>query len=1399
MGTRKFAMRPSAQPDMDSQVVTVPDPETLKDPGQGFQWQKLAPIFMVVMMVGFFALMITSGARNLASSPYMMMPLMTVMMMAFAYLGVGGHGGGAMDELTATRKNYALQLRESRKIAHHHGRQLHDLQSQLYPNPASLLSKIDTAAMWTVRPTSGAPAGGGNAFDEIPESLQPWLTARLGVGVTRLVPGLKHTQQLAVTEQREPVTYAAFRRFLRTQSFVTNCPKGISFAEHPAYSFRDSDPDATLAAARAMIVSLAFNHGPTHLSIGLITDAAGQDNWDWLKWLPHTQNRFRTDGAGTARLVWRSLDDFAADPILSHTDNNAHLIVFIDTPDADAALPPGLDAPNTTFVVLRALSETLSAPDTRFHLDADHWFSTTTQRRHVRADALSTLQARLIAQKMSELRPGDWEVGATAATTDVEQQSFFDAMKITDLDTWDPRPLWDKNEWDSHFYFPLGFEGTPDARSNTVVDLDIGESSVGGAGPHGISQGMTGSGKSFQLRSMVLGACTRYSPSKLKFILLDFKGGTTFQGFDALPHVVANISNLTDQTETVDRAVEILEGEIERREALINEYKVDGIVEYRQKRAANPDAYPPLPELIILVDEFAEYMEHHKEQGHLKLLTRTGTVGRALGMHVWACSQFIDASQIAGLYEHVSFGTSLRTNTAARSRAVLKVTDAAKDLPPGKGAALLHTDIDEQKVTPFVGFNSKVLYVPPRLRTAAAAGPLAGPGGGGVVLQSFTLANGHPDAATPATAAAAGPDALNTAGLHSMAEALIDRLSVFDADRDLLNLWKPSLRAPLSYHEIDIAPASSARLEFRIGDLDAPRLSSRLPYVLRPEGGKAHIRIIGKGGSGRTTAVQAIVAGAARAYSPTFVSFYLIDYAGAKLAEIKDLPNVGSYASKTDADRVTRLVGETFRLLNTREREFAARGVANLDQYFADRLHNPAEDDPYGHYFLVIDGFPSYTEDYPEAKETFLRLVTDAGRYGIHLIVTADSVARLPMKMVDYFATVIQLAIEDPGTAIGLNAVTRPLVRAIPPDQPGRCVDLQSGLAARIAVPQYEQILPIGEKKGLPVYNHDADYAPGIARFVASMQQMYRTPEGTPITAPAVDPAPPVIDYSVVWEVANRGRVLRAAHSLGHMPSAEEFAAWWATVPARDKRIPIGVSAEDLRIVELPEEPCPHLLAVGAPRSGRTSLLRGAINSVVNQYTPDQAQLVIIESKYELLTEQEELAKRGYLMAYSGDRTSLPAAIEHITATITPRAPHMDQQLTAEMIRSRSFWSGPEIFVLIDDLQLVAGGGQFQMSNPLDPLYGLLEGRNDLGLHVLATGPAQGFGAARMSNRGYKALEAASATMLLFSGPVAEGVLWPGSGIKFASRRPGQARMVTLSTMATEIIQTPHARPWDQG
>ncbi|WP_301122931.1 FtsK/SpoIIIE domain-containing protein, partial [Mycolicibacterium fortuitum] len=1206
MATLTFKAPPRPSPQLDTQPLIVPKPKPLENSKQAHWAQKIIPFVMIFVVVGMIALMAMSGIRDITRNPMFLMAPLGMLMMGVMYMGFGGAGGGALTDLNQLRKDYFLELDEKRKLAHLHGEQIHALQSAAYPHPRTLLSRIGRNEMWSFKATS--PIGSAETDDaqEIPAALHPWLTARVGVGIARVLPQPEIPEDMPVGQQLEPVTALFYRRFLRTQRFVTNCPLGISFVEQSGYSLR-GNPDSVLGLARAIMCSLAYNHSPRKLAIGLIT--TDTDSWDWFKWLPNSQNRHKKERSGTARLTWSSIAEFLADTSLQQI--SGHLIVFIDTPNSDVALPAQLPLTDVTFVALRCQAENISTDTSRYQVNAERQFSTPLHDNYAHADSLTIQRARLIAQKMTRWRPEGWDLVDSATASDqveeTEHATFFEGIGIHELESFDPRPTWRKNEWDSHFYFPLGFAGPPGAVTNDVAILDFGEASVGGAGPHGCIQGVTGAGKSMLLTGMVLGASALYSPTKVNWILADFKGGATFVGCEKLPHTVANITNLDGQSELIERLVDVIEGEILRREERNAAYNVDGIVEYRERRAKEPDKYPPYPELFIIIDEFREYMATHKE--HLKLLSRVGTVGRALGIHLIACSQYIDMGMIGDITEHLTFGISLKTSSGSRSRAIVK-TDAAKDLPLGKGAAILYQEVGE-RTSNLVGFNVKAPYIPPSGTPVAPTEAPASTLRAENRLYRFTLANQFAEdtADTGEATANATPEAGDhdqadeeessyVGGHLRMRDALVDHLATFTNEGKALDLWKPSLRAPISYADINIEPATSQRLRIRIGDTDAPRESKRLPYELCPDSGREHVRIVGRSHSGRSTAVQAIICGAARSYSPQFCSFYVIDYGGSKLAEIAGMPNVGGYTGKGDRDAVTRYVCEAFRLVDIREREFNDRGVGSLDQYFASRATSPVADDPYGHFFLVIDGFGSYVEDFEDTKSTFKSLLTNGARLGVHVIVTVESMMRMPMQLHEFFGSVVQLAVEDPTAAVGSVPEVRALMKMIPSDQPGRCVDVERRLAARIVVPQFEEIKPVRIHKGMPEYDNNADYTAGVADFVTHMQQTSRNAAGEPIRAPKLEAAPKIIDHGRIAEVYNQTLYQRAvAANQGRALTADEFGTWWSAVPATQKRLPLGVSTQDLRIVELPDEFSPHLLVAGASKSGRTSVLRGLINS----------------------------------------------------------------------------------------------------------------------------------------------------------------------------------------------------------
>ncbi len=278
------------------------------------------------------------------------------------------------------------------------------------------------------------------------------------------------------------------------------------------------------------------------------------------------------------------------------------------------------------------------------------------------------------------------------------QSVWFTALGIDNLTTFDPSPTWAAGEFGSHFRFTVGHQ--PDDPANGV-DIDLAEPRAGGAGTHVCIQGIAGSGKSTLLSGLVLGACARYSPSKLNFVLMNFTGSYTFRDFDKLPHVLANFSYMQERADAVRQATAAITAEIDRREALLTQHQVSSIVDYRAKRAAAADLYPPLPELAIAVDEVGEFLAAAECIEFERLLGRLVGVRRALGIHLILSSQVLRQPKFPSPMQHFTYAISLRVGAAGQSQYLLDADDAAT-LPIGSGAALMRTFPGEG----LVAFNS---------------------------------------------------------------------------------------------------------------------------------------------------------------------------------------------------------------------------------------------------------------------------------------------------------------------------------------------------------------------------------------------------------------------------------------------------------------------------------------------------------------------------------------------------------------------------------------------------------------------------------------------------------------------------------------------------------------------
>lgn len=204
------------------------------------------------------------------------------------------------------------------------------------------------------------------------------------------------------------------------------------------------------------------------------------------------------------------------------------------------------------------------------------------------------------------------------------------------------------------------------------------------SGPHAVVAGTTGSGKSELLVSWVCAMAAVYPPQRVTFLLVDFKGGSAFAPLAALPHTVGVITDLRGAE--ASRAVESLRCEIRRREELLA----------RQGARDVDTADGAIPRLVVVVDEFAAMLESFPELG--SVFVDIGARGRALGMHLIACTQRATGVIRDSLMANCALRLSLRVQSDPDSLALLGTAGAARLPATAPGRCIIARDGEQHLV-----------------------------------------------------------------------------------------------------------------------------------------------------------------------------------------------------------------------------------------------------------------------------------------------------------------------------------------------------------------------------------------------------------------------------------------------------------------------------------------------------------------------------------------------------------------------------------------------------------------------------------------------------------------------------------------------------------------------------
>lgn len=181
-------------------------------------------------------------------------------------------------------------------------------------------------------------------------------------------------------------------------------------------------------------------------------------------------------------------------------------------------------------------------------------------------------------------------------------------------------------------------------------------------GPHAIVIGVTGSGKSELLTSWIVALCRGHGPERVSFLLVDFKGGRTFDALLPLPQVTGVLTDL-DEAAAV-RAVESLRAEIRHRERML------------AAAGAREIAEVELARLVVVVDEYAALVSAHPALHDL--FGDIAARGRALGIHLILASQRAAGVFRDAVLANAPLRISLRVTDAGDSRAVLGTEEAVR-------------------------------------------------------------------------------------------------------------------------------------------------------------------------------------------------------------------------------------------------------------------------------------------------------------------------------------------------------------------------------------------------------------------------------------------------------------------------------------------------------------------------------------------------------------------------------------------------------------------------------------------------------------------------------------------------------------------------------------------------
>ena len=839
---------------------------------------------------------------------------------------------------------------------------------------------------------------------------------------------------------------------------------GVPLAEHPSEAGAigiAGDRTAAADLARALLVQLAGLHSPAELVITAVVGPRTSPDFDWLTWLPHTSSPqsplgdglHLADSAATCGALVAALESLvqsrrgrlktkrgaqderstvamrgagAEDEEDGFSTELLPAVVVLISADAPASVGRLVqlaeDAADAGVFPIWLADDVARLPAVcRTFVDVgdgrgDAEVGYVRLGRHVRgaSERVTHEDATAFARRLASIM----DAGAVAVdASDLPQSVTMLSLLGTGLAD-SPAAAVDRWQQNGSIHDRTG-SGSPAGAGRATLRAIVGQSAgdalrldLRSQGPHALVGGTTGAGKSEFLQAWVLGMAAEYSPDRVTFLFVDYKGGSAFAECTSLPHAVGIVTDLTPYL--VRRALTSLRAELHHRELLLSRKKAKDLLELERRG----DLEAP-PALVLVIDEFAALVGDVPEfvDGVVDIAQR----GRSLGIHLIMATQRPAGVIKDNLRANTNLRVALRMADANDSTDVVGESVAAGFDPglPGRGVARTGPG----RLLPF---------------QSAYAGGVTGVAPERAAVQVAELRFGaEVQWQVPAD---------ETREVRAGATDLSRLVGAFVAAAEAASI--PAPRRPWLDQLPDVLDLAGLEqgsdTQLRYGITDVPERQARRPAIFEPDAA-GHLGVFGASGTGKSALLRTLAVAAASADEPVHV--YGLDFAGGALRMLSALPNVGAVIPGDDIERGSRLIGTLRALLDERSVLFSQVNASTITEYRA--LTGRREP----RVLLLVDNFQAFRDAFDTTATsagytTLLRILSEGRQFGVHLVLTADRAGAIPTAVLAGVQERVVLRLADDSTYLVLGAPNDVLTAASPP---GRA--LVDGHETQIGIP----------------------------------------------------------------------------------------------------------------------------------------------------------------------------------------------------------------------------------------------------------------------------------------------------------------------------------------------------------